>query len=354
VTVVIAAALLLGACGSGADSADTTAAATSPEDQVAQATKEGELLWYTAISTDASNAVIGAFEARYPGIDVKLLRATTADLWQRFQTENAARNNVADVVNFADWGVIDSAKKAKLLAKYQPSSVSDAIDANVLDKQYVDGDGYYFASRVLDVAVVYNTDKVPADVAPKTWNDLADPWWGQHGKLGILDPARTATINAYWSMDKAGLAQPFFTGIAPHRPKIYDQGGAILNALSSGEIDGGIITDYDAWGLIAKGQSPLAVVYPDAGVGAWTDYVGLAAQAPHPNAGRLFTEFLGSKEGSEAIAKAATVYVVRKDVPPYPADKPPFTGLHVLPFDPAQVTADRDAFLEKFNQWIGR
>src|SRR5262245_34640884 len=104
----IVALCLLAACGSdGGDDAGDGAVPTgsSAADLEAAAEGEGQLLWYTALSSEASDAVVKAFESKYPGISVEVLRNTTSNLWQRFQSENAAGRNVADVVGFADWGV---------------------------------------------------------------------------------------------------------------------------------------------------------------------------------------------------------------------------------------------------------
>ena len=348
----VAGLLALSGCGSGGSESPS---ATATGFSVETAEQEGTLTWYTSIPTEASNAVIAAFQQKYPKVKVSLLRSTTQDLWQKFQTENAARRGVADVVGFADWGIMNDAKTQKLLAKYVPDSVRSAVDSGVLGSDKVDADGFYFASRELLITIAYNNQTVPAEHAPKTWDDLLDPWWTENGHLGILDPTKTTgTYYAYYAMDQAGIAQSFFSGIArnKHGIKQYDQGGAIQNALSSKEIDAGVITDYSVWSLIQKGQ-PFTVVYPEAGVGGSFDYNAVAAAAPHPAAARLFADYLGSTDGSQAIAKALNTFMVRSDVPPYPTGKPPISQVKVLPLDPTKAAAQRDDFYSTFKGWMG-
>lgn len=348
--------LLVAACSSGGGSpSSSSTSATSAADLVSAANQEGTVTWYSSIDINATKGVIAAFEKEYPKIKVSALYEPTEDLWERFETENAAKKDVADVIGLADWQLINEAESDHLLAEYIPPSVSDAVKSGVLPKQDVDSAGYYYASRELVIALAYDSSKVPAADAPKTWNDLTNSWWTKNGYIGILDPAKTTgAYYSYYAMNQAGIAQSFFSGIgkAQHKVKLYDSGGSIENALSSGEIQAAVITDYSAWALIQSGL-PVKVVYPSSGVGASYDYDAVAANAPHPDAARLFDDFLGSTAGATAIAKSLDTYMVRTDVPPFPAGRPAITSIKVLPLNISQAASDRTAFLTTFQGWLG-
>ncbi|MGH7156281.1 MAG: ABC transporter substrate-binding protein, partial [Acetobacteraceae bacterium] len=71
---------------------------------------------------------------------------------------------------------------------------------------------------------------------------------------------------------------------------------------------------------------------------------GILVGAPHPNAAKLFIDFILSKEGQELLdTKLYGMYSMRSDVPP-PAGQPPLSAIHpLLPEDlAAYVQASRD------------
>jgi len=328
------------------------AACGSSDSDEPSADEPVEITWYTNMAPEAQEVLLDAFAKAHPEIKVKVYEgAVTGDMWQRFQAENAAGRNVADVIDVSDSGLMYQAKEDGLLAQGLPDSVQEAVDSGVIPERYVDPDGYFWATRFLFITVVYNPDAVPADVAPKTWMDLTDPWWGTEGQLGILDPSKTASYNALYAMDGEGLLEPLIKGMAPLKPKLYDSGGSLLAALTSGEIDGGFTADYALWVAQDKGQS-VKVVYPPEGVGGWSDDWAVPAKAPHPEEGRTFADFVSSKEGAELVAESSYYYMVRTDVPPFPADKPPITDLNVLPFDPVAAAAGREELVTKVLGWL--
>ena len=71
--------------------------------------------------------------------------------------------------------------------------------------------------------------------------------------------------------------------------------------------------------------------------------MAIAKDAPHPNAAKLFTEFIFSKESQQLLADKEGLYTGHPDVT-YPADKPKLKDLKLL-------TADADE-LEKRNAEI--
>ena len=66
------------------------------------AKKEGSVNWYTAMDLPAAEAMAKAFEAKFPGIAVKVERSGSERVFQRIAQEYGSRITQVDVVNSAD------------------------------------------------------------------------------------------------------------------------------------------------------------------------------------------------------------------------------------------------------------
>jgi iron(III) transport system substrate-binding protein len=86
-----------------------------------------------------------------------------------------------------------------------------------------------------------------------------------------------------------------------------------LQWITTGERLLGPITDYDAAAAIERGE-PLGLSYPKEGVVAVPGVTAIVKTGKHPNAARLFAEWLLSDEG-QASYLANKQYGARTDVP---------------------------------------
>jgi iron(III) transport system substrate-binding protein len=153
-----------------------------------------------------------------------------------------------------------------------------------------DGAAINFVSSF--VAPAYNPNVVPADQAPKDWNDLLDPKW--HGRIG----ASTATH--HW----ARLAQAwgderttrFVEGLAAQQP-ILGQTPELYNRLTIGEI--AIYASVpDTFAFEAKNTgAPFVFVDTVKPLIATNYVVGLLKGVQHPNLAKLLAVFMTTPEG---------------------------------------------------------
>ena len=65
----------------------------------------------------------------------------------------------------------------------------------MIDKAFIDADGYYTGARMMNMGIAYNTLNVEAADAPKSWNDLLDAKWND--QVVMTDP-NTAGTTKYW------------------------------------------------------------------------------------------------------------------------------------------------------------
>jgi iron(III) transport system substrate-binding protein len=261
------------------------------------AKKEGELTWYIVFlpSEDAEN-VARQFTARFPGIKVNVVRTTAQVAFQRLNQDLKARTANCDVFASTDMGHYVDLKSRKLLAQFTPVSAGQ-MDPRL---QNLDPEGYYHGASAFMVGLIYNTNKVkPAD-APTSWADLVDPKW--RGLVSVGHPGFSGA-GASWCIEMRRLyGDSWFKKLADNKPQV---GRSVIDAVTtvnSGErsISAGPI---NLAAMTASKGNPLAVVAPKEGPVLIMSPSAVMANAPHPNAARLFTEWFLVSEETERMTR---------------------------------------------------
>jgi iron(III) transport system substrate-binding protein len=106
-------------------------------------------------------------EAAAAGFNVEIVQSGAGAITQRILAEK--NNPIGDVV----WGLNpltwEQLKKEDCLVKWEPAW------ANMVDKNLIDPDGYYYPTGIAVILLIYNANVVTADIAPKKWEDLSAP-----------------------------------------------------------------------------------------------------------------------------------------------------------------------------------
>src|SRR5690606_30128920 len=262
------------------------------------ARKEGELTWYIVYlpSEDAEN--LGrAFTARYPGVKVNVVRTTAQVAFQRLNQDLQAGTANCDVFSSTDIAHYLDLKKRKLLMKYTPAA-SVNLDKRL---QNIDPDGYFHVASVATIGLVYNTDKVKESEAPRSWNDLTDPKW--RGQVSVGHPGFSGFVGV-WAIEMKKLyGDGWFKKLAANQPQVGRSIIDTITTLASGERSVSAGPIELAASTAAKGN-PLGRIMPKEGSILMLSPSAIMANAPHPNAAKLFMEFLiGSEEVDELAIK---------------------------------------------------
>ncbi len=154
---------------------------------VEAAKKEGKLAFYSAMDLPIAEKFAKAFEARFPGITVRVERSGAERVFQRIGQEMESRIYAVDVVNSADGAHFIVWKRNGWLAPYLPEEVARHYPA-----QYYDPDGLWVTTRVWLSSLGYNTNLVKPEEAPASFADLLNPKW--MGKMVKAHPAYSGTI----------------------------------------------------------------------------------------------------------------------------------------------------------------
>lgn len=280
------------------------ASAASAEELLKLARADGEVTWFTSITANQANSFAKRFQAKYPGVTVRLVREGTFDLIDRIQRDIDAGRPSADVLHVLDPAIFVELRQRGQLAYYEPPT------ATVIPPEYKDS-GYWTAARLVTVGIAYDSAKIPAANAPRTWSGLLNTRW--RGKLGLKDAqsAGSAYAQYFFLREKYGVS--YWEQMAALKPRIYKTEDDVLAALKSGEISvaAGIMS-----GTLADGgkQGDLRNAWPEDGVPLVPGPVGILSRAPHLDAARLFVNYTLSTEGQETLRDLLGAYSARPDV----------------------------------------
>ncbi|GGF15566.1 ABC transporter substrate-binding protein [Aliidongia dinghuensis] len=301
---------LLAAIGLAGLALSTASAETTQEKALYDAAKkEGAVSWYSGILDQPICDQVGkAFQAKYPGIQVSAIKTTSQVAFQRLLQDLKAGQVQSDVFTTTDIGHMMFLKSKDQLVKYVPENEAGMVDA----VKNVDPDGYFHTSWVGISAIVYNTAKVkPAD-APKDWPDLTDPRW--KGQITFGSPNYSGMVGVWTVAMENRYGWDYFTKLNALDPQIGRSIDDAVTVLNSGERIVGMGNAASALRSAAKGN-PLAVVYPSSGTLIVISPSAIIKGTPHPNAAKLFMEFLTGPDYSKILA-ANFEQPLRGDVAP--------------------------------------
>ncbi len=255
---------------------------------VAAAKQEGGLMVYGA--GPVLRALVTGFEKKY-GIPSNMLDGRASETRERIRTEQVTGRVNADV--FTSGAVTTTNMKAEgRFVEHGPLPNAGKIVAPFGD----DGTLLPYTANVLAALVNSNIVK-PAD-QPKSWRDMIDPKW--QGKV-LLDEPRTGGVGyVFFAVTYEKYGREYQEKFAALKPVIAPDPALAARRLATGEFPlyvGFAFHDYK--GL--KGL-PVRVVIPEEG-GLYSTLNGAIVKgAPHPNAARMFMNYMLEDDAQAIVA----------------------------------------------------
>ncbi len=282
---------------------------------VAKAEQEGEMLFYTVDGEAAGATVVNAFSKTFPKIKGTYFRAQNGALYSRLLAERSAGRFLVDAIEFSDIGtVLDFKKRGGYERHVSPEDSAYA-------PQYLSSPpGDYFMAGMTFAGIAYNTDRVPAAEAPKTWKDLLDPPW--RNSISTKQATSGTQFVEWYELQKL-YGPEFWKAFAKQRPRGFDLRVQLFDRLAKGDDKICALAEYAGYLLYKKKGAPIAFVAPPDGLPATPVTVGAVSKAPHPEAGKLFVDWLMSPIGQQLYQDNPQLYYasLRKDAPPMPDGK---------------------------------
>ena len=281
------------------------------------AMEEGELNWYTAhYNLETAEAIADRFEETYPGITVNVYRETAQRINQRFVQEQEVGQTVADVLGITEISLVQSLADQGVLAEFTPTNIDELNPAYTV---YNHPDDLYHVAAVGNNVICYNTDEVTEEEAPKTWEELLDPKW--EGQIATGHPGASGYVGTWATYMYLTYGPEYFEQLAENDPLIGQSITDTIPRLAAGERLVAACSDQTA-AQAAKAGDPIGIIYPEDGAVIMPTPNAIPVDAPHPEAARLFADFIVSEDTQTFLTEEQLVTPLIEDGIPLPEHVP--------------------------------
>jgi iron(III) transport system substrate-binding protein len=279
-------------------------AGAAPDEMTAKidgAKKEGRVVLYTNASGIAG--LIKRFEEKYPFLKVEQLRTGAPKLLNRILAESKAGALKADLIETEGLTSYLMMKRG-LYAKYV-SPESRALPAAAKDP-----DGQWTNAHSNYKIVAYNTRFVSPAELPKSYEDLTQPKWNGKILMGSNNYEWFGNILKILGEEKG---TSLLRRINAQNLMLREGNSLILQLLLAGEGFVSIAANVDSVEELKHKGAPIDWLGLEPTISRLHP-IALARTAPHPNAAKLYIDFILSKEAQEIITKEFIGISDRPDV----------------------------------------
>jgi iron(III) transport system substrate-binding protein len=308
------------------------------------ARKEGKVAWYTSVDLPVAERIAKAFEAKYPGVAMRVERSGAERLFQRIGQEYSSNIHAVDFVNSSDAAHFIVWKRDGLLAPYVPEDVAQHYPA-----EHRDPDGLFATWRATLSVIGYSTKLVKQDEAPKSFADLLDAKW--LGKIVKAHPGYSGTIMTATFQVARDLGWQYFEKLSAQKVMQVQSAADPPKKLALGEravmADG---VEYGMFLLKDKGE-PVEIVYPAEGTPLIIGPNGVMKKAPNPNAARLAQSFMFSLECQQLMVDFGglrSFHALVKEK----AGRQPLSEIKLMKDDPAAVEKQADDIKARYTRYF--
>jgi len=253
---------------------------------------EGKIVWYTSLSA-VYREMVDAFKRKYPDIAVEVYRGGSTDLGPRLLNEAQAGRYVADALESTP-GLLMLLRERGLLKPYTSPDL-----ARFPDEAKTKADGsriYWVTDREAYLGFGYNTRLIAPAEVPKNFQDLLRP--ELKTKLAVTTESSTSRVIGTMIKHKG---EEFVKRLRAQEIRLFKASSAgFLDLIAAGEVGGSFVVFQNQVTVRKEKRAPLDwvpldVVPTNAGGSA------VIANAPHPHAALLFTDFIIGAEGQKLM-----------------------------------------------------
>jgi ABC-type Fe3+ transport system substrate-binding protein len=313
------------------------------------AKKEGSLTyWDGVIQPETNDALTAAFRKFYglpSGFQVHYQLLATAPLVTRIEQEINAGRVTVDVaaVGYPSW-VFERAAAGDALEYDSPryESYADVIARGLGRKGFFAFNGAYL------FVPMWNADRIRFD--GRSWRDVINAV--PAGRLSTGDVSKSAAYLATYAGQRDVLGLDYFKTVAAMKPSFLIRSEQIAGRLVTGEdlmAFSGMPTR--AYQYNQKGAR-LKFMLPEEGAVLLPQNMFILTRAPHPNAAKLWVDFILSEQGQAIIVRGEAMVSGRSGfVSPLPDYAPGIDSLRLFNVDWQRLP---DAKLRELREeWIG-
>ena len=327
--------------------ATTTALSTiTPPSEMQQkyeaAKKEKDLLVYGSMDVEDFTPLQKAFSARFPDIQVKYLRGSPSELYNRIKSEIAAKKPTADItimslptiLQIKSEGLFETYKSKELLA--YPGNLFDDF-------------GYWSPVVMLPNASVVNTRLVTT--VPKSVEDVLKT--ENKGKI-IMHNLLQGTASTYmWGQMKRIMGETRWREIlerlAALKPVLNNSLSAVTQAVRDGQYPIGFVSYLHDVLKNAEEGAPVAPFWAsELPVMITINAAGILKDTPHRNAAELLMDYILSAEGQTVFGNISVRFPARPRVNAKYSVETVYRGRKLYLYPDEEVIAEAKSLVETF------
>lgn len=286
---------------------------------VKDAKKEGKVVIYGAATGELRDILIKGFNDKF-GIPVEYMAAKGPEIATRILAERKAGLYLPDVIIGASSPAVSTLKPAGVFDPMEPVLLLPEVTDTKLWWQnklpWVDNDHYFLAFLAYATPkIVVNPDIVKTgDI--KAYRDLLDPKW--KGRMALHDPTIAGAGQSWVAvMAQYIMGVDYLKQLAAQEPFISRDHRLLAEWVVRGKYPIGLSIESEAIEQMRAAGSQLT--YIDAAEGTYvttgTGFLSRPRNAPHPNAGTVFINWILSKDGQITYASVSRLQSAREDLP---------------------------------------
>jgi len=270
-----------------------------------------EVVVYTSVDQNIAESILKDFEAT-TGIVVKpvydIEASKTTGLANRLIAEKG--NPQADVFWSSEIIMTLRLKEENIFQSYVSEKAAD------IPASYKDSEGYWTGFGGRGRVMIINTD-IMGEATPDSIYDLISEEYSSF-KKAIAYPLFGTTMthlfvmNQLWGEEEA---INYFLSAEDNQTVIVDGNSVVRDLVASGEVAFGITDTDDAFAAVKDGK-PVKVVYLDQkneGTLIIPNTVGMIQDCRHPEEGKIFIDYLLSKETEQKLMEMGFIDVSLND-----------------------------------------
>ncbi len=303
-----------------------------------------KLLIYTPHGQDLLRDFVARYQQQHGEVEVLFLDMGSRQVLERVRAE---RNRPqADLWWGAAHTTFQTAADENLLAPYRPSW-AEKVGAASKDTQ----DRWYGTYETPEV-IVYNSEAVKPEEAPRDWDDLLDPKWRDKVLIRNPNPSDTMQVifgSIIWRFYKdTGSPQQGYDWLRRLDANVHEytaDGTLLMQKLARRE---GLLSMWDMPDVRLykeKKNFPVDYVIPASGTPVVTDGIAILRGAPNEEEARRFYEFVTTPESLIHAAQSYYRIPVRSDV-----DRAQLPGWMNEPFQ--RLPLDWELLRKEGSNWI--
>lgn len=312
---------------------------------------DADLIVFSSHPEELAKTILDEFRER-TGLRVRVVYDGTGAILSRL---GAGQTGQADVL----WGGGAESLVANIHL-FQPyiSPERSYIPENLKDEA-----GYWTGFTVLPMVIIYNARLISIDDAPKGWADLASPVF--YGSIAFANPSTSGssytilrTLLVVSRNAESGITGR--TGSKADDPDwvlmqrlmlsmggtTLDESSSVYRSVASGEYLVGMT--FETAGAEARRLgSDVVIVYPRDGTSAIPDGVAIVKDAPHPDAAKMFVDFVLGYDVARVVSAKFKRRPARIDAP-VPEGMPSLDAIRLVDYDFNEAVHDRERTLSRF------